>query len=493
MKAKPSDRFAAWLEAELASREPGARLPSARAMAEPFGISKTTVLSVLGRFEREGSIRCIHGKGVFVGGPEEDEPVTVSEPEDSAGSIVAHIGELIHTGAIREGDALPPIKTLVLRFRVAPATVSKAYRELARRGYAVRVGKTYWIGGFERLMRQRTSREVFLFAHETYEYDRVFHGDLFDRAYRRFDTVLQDHGFALRFENTVHLRERLRSWSRAGRGPHALVFHRWEPDATAALLPFLERFLRRPAGRGVRMLAHWHGNGPVPTYPRGAYLLSRGYLYQVRTRAFVRFLVQERARKPVFLLRRWPAGSGGLLWRCRRVVDELNRADPDMAPALAIIEPHKHLPKAGTVRLRRNARTGLLDQVKAGRRLRSTRSIDRLFLDGFDEVFELPGVAALHARHSDRTLWVCLTSDDAAGAYTAVRERGLRVPEDVMIAQLGSKAPHYHMGIRECDADMDRIGYLMAHAVIGDIPVKRTRDGLIALEASIRPADSGGT
>ncbi|MBD3241962.1 MAG: hypothetical protein GF331_15340 [Chitinivibrionales bacterium] len=36
-----------------------------------------------------------------------------------------------------------------------------------------------------------------------------------------------------------------------------------------------------------------------------------------------------------------------------------------------------------------------------------------------------------------------------------------------------------HMGISCCIPDWDRLGYLMAHAIIGDVPIERSRRGFL--------------
>jgi hypothetical protein len=65
------------------------------------------------------------------------------------------------------------------------------------------------------------------------------------------------------------------------------------------------------------------------------------------------------------------------------------------------------------------------------------------------------------------------------------RARGARVPRDVGIITLESDPRTYHLGISRCEPDWERVGFVLAHAVIGDVPLERTTRGFVRQGARV--------
>jgi hypothetical protein len=57
--------------------------------------------------------------------------------------------------------------------------------------------------------------------------------------------------------------------------------------------------------------------------------------------------------------------------------------------------------------------------------------------------------------------------------------------QDAQILALKTNVIFYPYGISVCDVDWRHGGYMMAHAVIGDIPIPRTTRGYIRLRARV--------
>jgi DNA-binding LacI/PurR family transcriptional regulator len=79
--------------------------------------------------------------------------------------------------------------------------------------------------------------------------------------------------------------------------------------------------------------------------------------------------------------------------------------------------------------------------------------------------------------------WVFEQERNAALALDWCRERRMQVPRQVSIVGLENRREYADRGITACVRDWETMGYLMAHALIGDIPLQRTRRGFIAYGA----------
>ena len=63
------------------------------------------------------------------------ENIDPRSPTPLWGQIAARIRVAVAAGEFRPGESLPSVRELAKRLRVNPATVSQAYKELAREGF----------------------------------------------------------------------------------------------------------------------------------------------------------------------------------------------------------------------------------------------------------------------------------------------------------------------------------------------------------------------
>ena len=82
-------------------------------------------------------------------------------------------------------------------------------------------------------------------------------------------------------------------------------------------------------------------------------------------------------------------------------------------------------------------------------------------------------------------LWVFPFAHDAEAAIQWCARNRVAVPKPVSIIALESGPVCIRSGISSCIEDWRTIGYQMAHALIGDIPVSRTRRGYLRLTATL--------
>jgi DNA-binding LacI/PurR family transcriptional regulator len=82
-------------------------------------------------------------------------------------------------------------------------------------------------------------------------------------------------------------------------------------------------------------------------------------------------------------------------------------------------------------------------------------------------------------------IWIFARDKDAASAQDYAASKRIRVPQDVGILSFGNDPQYFTRGISCCITDFDTMGYLMAHAIIGDIPLLKSTKGYVKTRAMI--------
>ena len=76
--------------------------------------------------------------------------------------IVAQIKQLIMTDVLKEGDALPSMRTLAKKLRISVITTKRAYEELEKEGFIETItGKGSFVAGKDKeLIREERYRQI---------------------------------------------------------------------------------------------------------------------------------------------------------------------------------------------------------------------------------------------------------------------------------------------------------------------------------------------
>ncbi len=88
-----------------------------------------------------------------------------------------------------------------------------------------------------------------------------------------------------------------------------------------------------------------------------------------------------------------------------------------------------------------------------------------------------------HVKRPDKQAWVFSSDTTALAAYRYAEKNNIKIPPQVSIISLENDPSYYPFGLSTCVPDWETSGYLMANAIIGDLPVKKTRKGFIATQA----------
>jgi hypothetical protein len=281
---------------------------------------------------------------------------------------------------------------------------------------------------------------------------------------------LIEAGADVRYEHGSDLEAVLDSLRRKGRIPHGIVFHFALEEAVREYLPALKGFLRSCAPSRPRLLFDW-GWGDHTILPDHSEILSRGNVLTSAARTLVHYLVETHHSHALFYF-----DDSRPLWSYEAIIWPIAKIRTELR-AVGEAVPYRFLIHTSS---RDMTASELLRRVSDPRKvLFLLNKYDRASLTDLEaEVSVTHDPVALPSGLRDGVL-VCSDSGKAAAAHAEATRRKMRVPRDLSILTLDDDPHYYHQGISSCGPDFERVGYLMARAVLGDLPVARTSRGFI--------------
>ena len=478
MAQNHSQQFRQWLEKTLLAAQPGARLPTYAQMGKQSGLSHMTVKKIVREFEQKGLLVRMRGKGIFAPGKPNGNRAEATPPLQSAQAIAKALLNLISTGGIKYGEALPPVKRICHQFRVAAETVRKAYGILEAKGLVVRVGKTCWVGKPEIILTGRPKKEVFIFAKSQAEFALMFKTDQLAQAYLKLERELATHGFLLQFETVSSFKELSKNWLTSKRMPYGLIFflvNRPEIDDIVDNLQRLHSRAHKTESMPVTIIDFGSG-GPISNLPKGSFVISRGNITTALGRAVAQHVV-DTGHKAVNLFYDMHEGFPFWgLWGLMKFRPEFKRAQKSSAFRLIL---RNGLSKQAPIELARQNIKRYGDKGSSYRyaflEIYGYQSSEEFL----NEATAWESFAALYRKYPETRMWIFSNDTAAAKAANWARSRGIQIPKQLSIIGLENNPQYYSLGITRFEPDWERIGYLMAHAIVGDIPIAKTTKGFI--------------
>lgn len=462
------------VRARVAGEKPGAALPTDRTLAEQSGLSVRTVVSVMKELLREGLVVRVRGKGTFVAGGEA-VPAFTAPRGTAAENLADFVYGSIRSGELRRGRALPSVKYLSRQLKVTPATVIAAYRLLQQRADIVRIGKTYWYGDYHSLVHPRTRKEVYVYLADDSDRERVFRNPTHGAMYHTMEEVLSSSGYLVRYAMMDTLPKDVSRWER-GAFPFGMVLSMLNADGFASRRSVLERIRRTADRHALPILIHWDGGDFRPAMRMGEVVYRLGMTgYQF----LARHLVEQGCRGARFFIdadhlldneyRFW------VVWDFLHLRAEVLHLNPAFHWRLSIIDPtgsfswDNYPYRFGPAHIARIASvytpTSHEDVM---------RDID--ITTDLARTFDLSRKAGM---------WVFQKDAHAAEALVWANAVRMAVPDRLQIISLDDDPACHHLGLTRCELDWEGLGYLMAHAIIGDFSVPHTDEGVIRARARV--------
>ncbi len=475
-RSRPTQAFVDWLDKQLPSLQPGNRLPSVPKMCAQWKLSAGTVRSILREYQQKGRLVLIPGRGTFV--PEEQQEVAFDTDHraSSTQTVVDFVAGSVQRGTLKLGEALPSVKYMALQFKVAPMTVVRAYRELQKRGMVARVGKTFWVGSGDTLARLPQRRHAVLF-NATDDFTAVFRSGWLAPAYHRLERELRSYGFTIAYEPLAEFARMAQSWRSAGRAPDALVFHELAVDMLAGIRTALDTVDRRTGA--TRMLFDWPA-GDYRQLPRGrsTFILSRGNIYTVRARSVAEFALRQGVGT-VYLYFDEQQNSFNTFLAVARIRSELEALGG--ACRFAILA--RPLPGSATARQFFERLYTVRTPQHVSMVLSKYHVVSHTQLEEDTRVVRDVGHALTVGE--GKRLYLFMNDTQAVEALRAAAQLRVKVPAEAGVLSFANDPQYLHEGISSCVPDWQQIGYLMAHALIGDFPIARTGKGFLRVRADV--------
>lgn len=484
MPLRPSQKFETWLRNQLAKLPPGSRLPTGKELAATWNISESTTRAILRKYRSSGKLALIPGRGAFVPDEGGDPEPHAAPARSSADSIVEFITDSIRKGDIKLGEALPSIKYMTLQFGVAPMTVVRAYRTLRRHGMITQVGKTHWAGTYGSIVRGASRKTVYLFNAES-DFREVFKEGWLAPAYQKLERELLAYGFSLVYRDLSELSDLTSRWLGRDEMPDGIILYKISGDRLAhGVRESLMRLRKDRRRRKMPVLVDWR-EGNYRVLPPGMIVLSRGNVYTTRAKAIAEFAVRKGCDSLVFFFDETRDPFGWFL-PFVRIRSELTQLSSSVGFVTAVRPSPLNADKRAFLRKLYTARNPQqITMILSKYTLTTHTELER-------EMRIVGKVEDLLDLRTSRTLLLVPHDDQAVTLVEASRKRGIRIPRDMAILSFEND-PHYYVeGISCCIPDWERMGYLMAHAIIGDFPVARTSKGFLRVMADILERSTTG-
>jgi hypothetical protein len=350
------------------------------------------------------------------------------------------------------------------------------------------VGKTFWVGNLKDQVYEKRQKEIYFFSPSSGNFSGMFRAGIGETpamgmAFRVMEKELLSHGFLPRYANNDQLTDLTGEWIYDKRYPAGLVFSGLDGEVFSSLVKPLGAALKKLDEWAPVVLLDWFGNLRYRGEIKGARLFTRGNILTTSSRSLTYYLLNNKFRQVKFFIREkspvW--GFIGNSFPLFRTLWELRSLDPEFRVQY-IIQPHP-------------------DSAKHREFLKKQTLIRQLFAHTFEvkdqanlnyahqivaEVVLTPDLKFNFKLEADQeTAWVLSNDEDAAAAYTWAKENNITIPGQLSLVGLENDPRYYHLGLSYCGPDWDGIGYQLAHAVIGDIPVERTSSGFIRSKASV--------
>ena len=476
MSSKPSRVFSRWIEEVIAEPSGNECLPSTTELSRQFGLSPTSINRILKRFVAGGELTAIRGKGTFVTSrmAPAEKHVTLHSVTSSR-TIAEALTEDIATGRLKRGDPLPSFKLLRNQFKTGHTTIRHAYRMLEKRGLVKRVGRSYWVGGMKSVRAFGARGTVVCFNFSEGDPSDMMAETEIREVFTAMEHELHAHRLTLHFEDCKRLDLFLRPGAWSGSDSAGMMISGITKTRFHDLFPRIEALGPALSRNGKRLLlcgAHYRR-------PKRTHFFCHGTIITSVVRTAAEACFSGGYEDIVLLLREREGNLSDMRFLIRFISESLVR-NPKVRITF-LIEPlgANDSPESILKRTPSFAKLGNFEYLEGLLSKYEPRTIDDLcgmISAGRD-------LDRLMAEAPRRAVWLTTKAAAACRVVQWLNDNRVRMPSEAAVLCFDEDVSLARRGIASCVPDRHTIGYLMAHALIGDIPIKKSRQGFLRTPA----------
>lgn len=483
MRRGPSQNFLQWVEKAIADPGFGNRLPTVRELSRNFGLSPSTIHKKLRPYIEDNTLTAIRGRGLFITSrmPQSHVPSS-AQSLAPAQSIEEALTEDIASGRLKHGDPLPPVKFVCSQFKTGQSSVTRAYRMLQKRGLARRVGRRFWVGGLQPLHSFGAHGTVLCFNFSEGDVSDLSVNTEFRGAFEAMERELQNHRLSIRFRDPGQLDMLLRPEAFLKGDFRGIIISSVLEEKYKELSPRLEALGPALTRSGKRILlcgGHYTLQRGLYTVPRKLNFFCHGTIITNVVRTAAEYSFMKGFDKAVLLFRETENTTTDLRFYLR-FISELRVRNPRadirflIQPLYRDSSPEEIFKRTNSYRIHKDFYylEGLLSKYAP----HTMSDLKKIMVLGTT-------MEELMQRAPRGAVWVTKDAATACRALQWCKTQRIALPSDAAILCFDGDPSLNYRGIASCVPDRHTIGYLMAHALVGDIPIKRSRKGFLPTPA----------
>ncbi len=464
------------VEAFIREHEPGAKLPPDRTIASACNVSIMTVRRAMTALAHDGVIMRIKGAGSFA--PGHARNATLAPGATPLYRVIAdQLRDSIRHGVIRMGVALPLRKELAFRFGCSVETINAAVNALEQQELITRRGRRLIAG--RPLSKPPARAKAYIISPDQERYAWLRAESEGAPVIAGMERELNAAGVSLGFLPLKTFKSLCRSDDERVYRAAGFVFSgslqgMLDEREVRALTPFLKEVLRKNAGSQVRAICITRQS--IVRIRRVLYF-SFSHLVTIRMRTVARTCADWPYRRIRIVCTddRAGQGPGRMLFDMLRLRSELEHFAPHASVDIAV----RTGAGAGIQPLSERMRGKLTHHLKPAEYLPRLSKYRRVTdpevgagvfeFDRFDDIAPDDQIPSLLCAQSASTALLLLEMMKSRG-------RGVS-PHGVICLEENSAVAA--AGITTALLDESRAGYLLAHALLRDMPVALSHRGFI--------------